>query len=301
MMLPNTLIIGNAAGTAQRISDVDALLKSAVTRITFGSITLKPRGGNTGTTYFYDTGAKTSYNSMGLPNMGIEQACFALPELNKAVMDTDRELRVSIAGLTIKEFPVLAAKVVETGVTALEVNLGCPNVYEGGLRKPIFSYRPDWVEEILDDIKREVGRGIDVGLKLSPIDDPSLTKAIARVIGLSGALVSEVVCCNTVPDQLPPNGALSFSTVENPGFTLHKGGMAGASLITRSLEVVKIMVAALPNRRVIGVGGIDNGETLGWHVDAGVHGFECGTALLERGPRVFTEILAEATELARGQ
>jgi dihydroorotate dehydrogenase len=130
-------------------------------------------------------------------------------------------------------------------------------------------------------------------VKVSPLDDVQGIDALARVIDES-EIVSTIVVSNTIPNQnrLRENGlpALTF----NDGN--HQGGLAGKALISRSLETLGNFTTLLPNHSFIGVGGIFTGQDALQYWRRGVDGFQCGTAFIEFGPQLFSDIYTQLAE-----
>ncbi len=304
------LIIGNAAGTARTIEDVKKLAQSAVTRITVGSITKLNRSGNTGETYYFDFPTGTSLNSIGMRNEGIEwyHAAGKLTLMGKIAHDAGKKLHASVAGFSPKEFAELSETCFLCGVDGVELNLGCPNVHDGGTSKPIFSYHPQLVEEALDEIDAMFfGQEKNIGVKISPVPKellPKLVNAINR-----GMTISEVVAVNTdphrelyKPDKSP---GLSYTPQDGTGM-LHTGGLAGAPLKAHALRIIeqfksrseKSAGTLYSSTRVIGAGGIFSGSDAKEFLAAGADGIMVGTAYYNReDPTVFSDILTELAGL----
>lgn len=91
------------------------------------SITVKPRLGNP-PPRIIET-ACGMLNSIGLENKGIDHF---LTEILPAIQGFKTNIIASIAGGTDEEYGILAEKL-DGKVSALEVNISCPNVREGGL------------------------------------------------------------------------------------------------------------------------------------------------------------------------
>src|SRR3569623_1041926 len=257
------LIVGNAAGTVKTVDDVRKLEKSAVTRSTVGSITKEPREGNSGETYYFDEVAQTSVNSIGLKNPGIEwyHAAGKLNLMRQIAQDNGKELWASVAGFSTTEFGELAETCFLCGVDGGELNLGCPNIHDGGTSHEIFSLNPELSAEILMDIEaRFAMQGKQIGIKISPAPNKELAKLAHAITGFSA--LTEVNATNTFPKQrlLKPDGTEGLNFIPPGGKVMHEGGMSGAGLKKHSLRAVKIMRAAfLHGTRIVAPGGIFTG------------------------------------------
>lgn len=296
------LAISNAAGTAKTVEDVRRLARSAATRITVGSITAKPRSGNTGETYYFNDRTNTSLNSIGLRNEGLEwyHAAGKLNLMRQIAQESGKELWASVAGFSPPEFVELAEICFLCGVDGVELNLGCPNVHDAGVSKPIFSYRPALVEEVLNSMEIFAAGNKKIGVKLSPVPDSTL-KELAMVISAS-RIVTEVVAVNTLPEQelTKEDGSPALSYVPQGANEMrHKGGLAGAPLLQEGVRVVQTLKEHLVfGHPIIGVGGIFSGEDAKKYIDAGASGFEVGTAYYNHEDEsIFSDIAVELAQL----
>lgn len=309
------LSVGNAAGTVRTVEGVKKLLGSAVTRIKVGSMTRKPRSGNLpipgGRTYYYNNETMSTLNALGMPNVGIDEFEKLLPEMVSLAHAAGKELWVSVAGEYPEEFSELAEICFAAGADGVELNLGCPNVHDGGVSKPIFSYHPELVEEVLDLMTmRFYGQNRKISVKISPVPNDVLAK-LARVIN-SNVVVTEVTATNTLPNQEMKDGAgspaLSF-TPPGGNEVLHKGGLAGPGLRPDALRVVsqlrshaeKARSTLFGSLKLTVVGGIASGEDLMeyFKVTDEIDGIEVGSAYFEsEDPSIFTSILTQFVRLA---
>lgn len=297
------LVVGNAAGTAKHMPEVEKLTRSGVTRITVGSITKEEREGNSGSTYHYDEESGASVNAIGLKNPGMARYQKILPQMVKMAHNADKQLWASVAGFAIIDFGTLVHECMFAGVDGVELNLGCPNVHDGGTQKPIFSYDPALSEKVLQHVRALIeydGRHCNIAVKISPVPDEVILP-LANAITRSG-IVTEVVAVNTLPNKrlFLPDGR-SVLAFKAPGSDEVKdtGGLAGTPLLEEGLRVVRGMREHLPNYiKVIGCGGISKGKHLREYLDEGANGFECATAYLEQGPRVFSDIMEKCFTLA---
>lgn len=294
--------IGNAAGTAKYPRDTAALLRSAASRITVGSITRNPRVGNAGDVYFFDDVSRTSINAMGLPGPGLTSWLDALPALAAETHHCGKTLFASVSGFSTEEFAFLCiACAAVHGLDGIEINLSCPNIHGANGRKPILSYDPEAVNEVLSTIKRVfAGKSRPrIAVKISPVEQ-ELVPALARVFAQSG-IVDEVVACNTVPDQQMKKGGGSEALAFRPspeGEVKHTGGLAGAPLKRHSLRTVATLRALLPdNISITGVGGIFTGQDALDFIEAGAHDVQVGTGFLEYGPGIFSDILQQLADI----
>src|SRR3982750_3606494 len=117
--------ISNAAGTVKHIEQAQHLARSPVDEIVIGSYTWESRGGNPGTVYHSEQ--DVVLNSLGMPNPGV----LYLSKFGNDFSVLNKPIVVSIAGFNVKEYIALAVASVPWA-SAVEVNLGCPNVWTDG-------------------------------------------------------------------------------------------------------------------------------------------------------------------------
>lgn len=286
--------IMNAAGTCKTLEDVTQLLRSAVSAITLGSITLEKRDGNgVGgvTDYWHEDG--TSVNSIGLKNPGADYYWEHLAEMVRMAHEAGKALFVSIAGFSVEEYAYLARLASRSGADGIELNLSCPNVREGDKQKKIPCFDGDMVTEILEAVEMAVGTEIGVSVKLSPFTDPVALENIATVLSRSD-IVSAVTTTNTFPNAL----VLSESGEPRIGVGVGLAGMAGTSLKPIGLGQVKQLRALLPERiEIIGVAGINSGADVLEYLFAGATAVQVGTKFIEEGGEVFSRLLREMSDL----
>lgn len=288
----SALILTNAAGMVKTRADAEKLLTAPVTRITIGSVRFEPCAGNSGETYWPNSREQSALNAIGLQSPGAVSLLDWLPSFHRECTAQGKEVAVSIAGTTPEEYRKLTVYV-HPYCDILEVNAGCGNMWGLEGQKPIPSYTP----ELLHDILAEVARGLGghrekVSVKISPIGD-SLIKPIADVLRSFPILV-EVIGCNTLPNQedTRTDGTSALAFLEPEGTELkHTGGLSGRPLKRLSQQVLRQMIPLLPDLRFIGCGGIFTADDLQEYIDLGAVGGAVGIAFFEQGPKVFQEIL----------
>ncbi|MBI4049906.1 MAG: tRNA-dihydrouridine synthase [Candidatus Doudnabacteria bacterium] len=281
----------NAPGEVKRLEHVKALCSSAAVAIMVGSITWEQRDGNAGNVYY--PGPEFSLNSLGLPNGGREYYRKHLPDMVRMAHDAGKPLFVSVAGFSPHEYLRLADLVAEAGADAVELNLGCPNVWDGGQQKGILSFEPDRIDETLGLLKFELD--LPVSLKLSPYSDPGMIPRIAEVLKRHADMVKAISAVNCFPN------ALKFGDDGQPVITPGQGlaGLGGPAMRPIALGQVFQWFKVLPTRyiQIIRVGGASHGKDVFESESLGATATQVGTAFFNEGPGIFSRILAEMVEL----
>ena len=267
------------------------LLRSAVTEIIFGSVTVEFRPGTTGQN-FYGLEDGTSVNSIGLKNNGIEGYDPILSELVEMAHRAGKLFRLSIAPLSLEDIPLLIAFAERHKVDILELNLGCPNVRDHGTRKPIFAYDLDLTHAAVTLTRNQWQERLAV--KLSPYKDMTLLKKIGGAMNDLLAAGDIVVSCNTYPDFAPVDeaGKHLLNAVAPDGTIIHAGGMAGTRLRPYCRENTRQLRGVLnPKIKIEAVGGIECGQDLVDSWTDGAKGGQIGTAYFTiDNARIFSEV-----------
>lgn len=273
----------NAAGTAKSRDDVARLARSPVAAVTVGSITLQPRAGNAGEVYATRPGH--AVNALGMPNRGADFYREELPRMAELTRAQDKPLIVSVAGFSPEEYGALAHLAADAGADLVELNLGCPNVWDDGHQHRIASFDPELVAASL---AAAAGAAVPVGAKLSPLADPIQLGEVAAALAESAARF--VVSCNTFP-----NG-LALGTDGRPALDVGFGGVSGAAMKPIAMGQVAQLRAALPPAiDLVGCGGVGRGDDIGDLLHAGAAAVGLATAFWDAGedPGVFGDLLAE--------
>lgn len=292
------LRIMNAAGWCKDVGTVRKLAKTPVSEITVGSITRDPRLGNEGNVFWQSPDGVYALNSLGLPNPGLEKYRRLLPEMCTIADDAGKELRVSIAGFSPKEYAELALTVAQhAGI--IELNLGCPNVWGADGQKPIAAFSTELTANIIHHVAESLqDMGNDkprIALKLSPYSDPMQMDRIIAAIQSERLFIDEVVTSNTFPNAFAWD---EEKTAITPG-----GGFAGMS--GKAMKGIALGQAARLRTAfhhhgitVIGAGGTTTGGDLLDFMRLGVMSVQVGTHYFLNGEKVFSELLQECAELA---
>ncbi|MDO9408572.1 tRNA-dihydrouridine synthase [Patulibacter sp.] len=273
----------NAAGTAKSLDDVRRLARSPVAAVTLGSITKAARDGNAGEVYASRQGY--AVNALGMPNRGADFYRDVLPEMAAATRAAGKPLIVSVAGFSPEENGELAHLAADGGCDLVELNLGCPNVWDGGEQKRIMSFDPELVSRSLAAAS---GVGVPVGVKLSPLSDPVQLAEVAAAAADAGARF--VVSCNTFP-----NG-LALRADGRAAVDVGYGGVSGAAMKPVVLGQVSQLRALLPEGvDVVGCGGVRSGQDVRDLLAVGAVATGLATAFWDAGedPGVFADVLAD--------
>ncbi len=254
----------NGAGTVKKVEDVkEAARCEAAGAILVGSITVLERTGNAGNVLW--VGPHGSLNSLGIPNGGIPYYRQHLPEMVQIAHDAGKPFFVSVAGFKPEEFGQLAEVAAEGGADGVELNFGCPNIWDSAEQKGIFSFYPEMINEALDNVWRRINYSLIWMVKASPFSNPMQLKEVAKAI--SSWSINAIVTSNTFPNAYGVDRATGLPLI-TPGGGL--AGFAGQGFKNIALGQVKQWREALPpSIGVIGVGGISSGEDMAEYFHSG--------------------------------
>jgi dihydroorotate dehydrogenase (NAD+) catalytic subunit len=272
--LPNPVMTASGCAAAGRelgqFFDV-AELGAVVTK----SIMLDPRSGRP-TPRMAET-PSGMLNSIGLQGPGIDG--FLARDLPWLAQQKARAV-VSIAGSTLGEYSELARRVGNSpSVSAVEVNISCPNVENRGL---VFACDPYQAAKVISVVRRETPRGIPVLAKLSP-DVTSIVDVARSVVdvGADGLVMINTLLGLTIdPDTLRP--LLGGVT----------GGLSGPAIRPVAVRCVWQVHQAMPDVPIVGVGGIRTGYDALEFMLAGAGAVQVGTVIFN-DPSAPVRILGE--------
>jgi dihydroorotate dehydrogenase (NAD+) catalytic subunit len=204
-------------------------------------------------------------NSIGLQNPGVERFLE-----NLDAFDIGLPLFVSAAGDTVEEFGALCERLgADERISAIELNLSCPNVECGGLT---FCAGPASVEEVVAVCRRATGKPIFAKLTFEGV--------VENARAAESAGVNALTIMNTIP-------ALTIDAHRREA--LVRGGLSGPAIKPVALRAVYDVSGAV-EVPVIGSGGVTSGIDVAEFMLAGATAVQIGTASFVRDPK---EILGE--------
>ncbi|MFM8621153.1 MAG: dihydroorotate dehydrogenase, partial [Candidatus Nanopelagicaceae bacterium] len=224
-------------------------------------IMLKPRSGRP-TPRMAET-PSGMLNSIGLQGPGIDT--FLIEDIPWLASQGAR-IVVSIAGETAEEYAVLARKLRGvSGISAVEVNISCPNVENRGL---VFACDANSASEVVKNVRRIIGGDLPILAKLTP-DVTNIAQIAASVIN-AGA--DGIAMINTVL------GMVINTQTMKPHLGGRTGGLSGPAIRPIAVRAIYQVREALPNVSILGMGGVTCGKDAFEMILAGASGVSVGTA-----------------------
>ena len=219
--------------------------------------TLKPRRGNDGVRITETP--MGMMNCIGLENPGVE---IFLKETLPRLQAYDMNVIVNISGSTAEEYGILAEMLDVPGVAALELNVSCPNVREGGI---VFGTDPKAAAAVVREAKSHTKKPVIRKLSPNVTDIVTMAKAVeaagADVISLINTLMGMEINIRT---RKPTLGNIT-------------GGLSGPCVKPVALRMVW-QVAQAVQVPIIGMGGIASWEDAVEFFLAGASAIAVGTA-----------------------
>ncbi len=221
-------------------------------------ITLKNREGND-----YPRMAETAsgmLNAVGLQNKGVD---YFIETIFPAIKHYDTEIIPNVNGSTVDDYIEVTEKLNEVkGIHAIELNISCPNVKEGGMA---FGVSCPSAVAVTEAVRKAWDKTLIV--KLSP----NVTDITEIARGVEGAGADAVSLVNTFL------GMAIDARTRRPKLSTVTGGLSGPAIKPIALRMVWQVYHAV-KIPVSGMGGIMNAEDAIEFMLAGATTVQIGTA-----------------------
>ncbi len=220
--------------------------------------TLHPREGND-----YPRMAETAQgmlNCVGLQNRGVDYFC---EHIYPQIKDIDTNVIVNVSGSSPEDYAECAARIDNLEhIPAIELNISCPNVKDGGMA---FGVTCAGASSVVRAVRKRYHKTLIV--KLSP--NVTDIAEIARAVEAEGA--DAVSLINTLMGM-----AIDIER-RKPVLSIKTGGLSGPAVKPVALRMVW-QVAKAVNIPVVGLGGITTATDAIEFLMAGATAIEIGTA-----------------------
>lgn len=219
--------------------------------------TLNPRQGNP-----YPRMAETPsgmLNAVGLQNKGVEYFC---SEIYPSIKDIDTHMIVNVSGSTVEDYMATAERIAELDkIPAIELNISCPNVKEGGMA---FGVTCAGAAEVVRAVRKVYPKTLIV--KLSP----NVTDITEIALAVEDEGADSISMINTLLGM-----AIDVKS-RKPILSTVTGGLSGPAVKPVALRMVwqTAKVVSIP---IIGMGGISSCEDAIEFLLAGASAIQVGT------------------------
>ncbi|MHB1540047.1 MAG: dihydroorotate dehydrogenase [Steroidobacteraceae bacterium] len=255
------VLLSGCVGFGEEYTRIEGFSNRDAGAVVLKGTTLAPRLGNPAHRVYETPGGLL--NAIGLQNPGTEQViAHILPELDL------RETRfiANVSGSTVEEYAEITRLFDQSPIDAIEINISCPNVKEGGVA---FGNYPDMSAQVVEACRRVTGKPLIT--KLSP-NQTDIRENARRCIE---AGTDALAVINTVM------GMAIDAHSRRPVIGNIQGGLSGPAI--KPIALLKVHqvydVARKHAIPIIGQGGITTATDAIEFLIAGASAVGVGTAL----------------------
>lgn len=220
--------------------------------------TLEPRQGND-----YPRMVETPsgmLNAVGLQNKGVD---YFIEHIYPRLRQYDSECIVNVSGARIDDYVEVCRRLKErTGIRAVEINISCPNVKQGGMA---FGTTCSGAASVTKAVREAFDGTVIVKLSPNVTDIAEIARAVEAEGADAVSLINTLMGMAVDVERMRP----CLSTVT--------GGLSGPAVRPVAVRMVW-QVAKAVEIPVIGLGGIMNGRDALEFILAGASAIEVGTA-----------------------
>lgn len=199
-------------------------------------------------------------NAVGLQNKGVD---YFINNIHPRIKEYDSELIVNVSGAKVEDYVETARRLSSLDkVNAIEVNISCPNVKEGGMA---FGTTTKGAAEVTKAIRSVYPKTLIVKLSPNVTSIADIAKAAEAEGADSVSLINTIMGMSIDVERRRPH----LSTIT--------GGLSGPAVRPVAVRMVW-QVAKAVKIPVIGLGGIMNGRDAIEFMLAGATAVEIGTA-----------------------
>jgi dihydroorotate dehydrogenase (NAD+) catalytic subunit len=255
------VLLSGCVGFGEEYTRVEGFSNRDAGAIVLKGTTGQPRLGNAAPRV-YETPAGM-LNAIGLQNPGVD----AVVERILPTLDfSETRFIANVCGSTIEEYVQVTRRFDQSRIDAIEINISCPNIKQGGVQ---FGNVPEMSARVVEACRRVTGKPLIT--KLSP--NQADIRENARVCIEAGTDALAVI--NTVTGM-----ALDLAT-RRPVLGNGQGGLSGPAIKPIALLKVREVyeVAAPKGIPIIGQGGIASAQDALEFIVAGASTVGLGTAL----------------------
>ena len=199
-------------------------------------------------------------NAVGLQNKGVD---YMIEHIYTRIKDAGSEVIVNVSGATVDDYVAVCEKLAPLdAINAIEVNISCPNVKQGGMA---FGTSCSGAAEVTRAVRRAYPKNVIVKLSPNVTSIADIAKAVEAEGADSVSLINTLLGMSIDVERQRPH----LSTIT--------GGLSGAAVRPVAVRMVW-QVAHAVKIPVVGLGGIMNGRDAIEFMLAGARAIEVGTA-----------------------
>lgn len=199
-------------------------------------------------------------NAVGLQNKGVQHF---VDHIYPRIKDIQACMIVNVSGSMVDDYMKTAEIINElVNIPAIELNISCPNVKQGGMA---FGITPQGAEEVVKAVRSVYKKTLIVKLSPNVTDIAEIARAVENAGADSVSLINTLL------------GMAIDAERRRPVLSTVTGGMSGAAVKPIALRMVW-QVAKAVKIPVIGLGGIMNWKDAVEFMLAGASAIQIGTA-----------------------
>ena len=265
------ILLSGCVGFGEEYTRIKGFSNSDIGAVCLKGTTLEPRLGNK--LHRLAETPNGMLNSIGLQNPGTKTV---IDEIMPGLDKNETKFIINISGSSVEEYGEIAKHFDNTDIDAIEINISCPNVKEGGVA---FGNNPEMSFRVVEICRKNTTKPIIT--KLSPNQTDIAANAVRCIEAGSDGLA----VINTVMGM-----AVDVET-KKPVIGNNRGGLSGPAI--KPIALLKVhqvyQVSKKHNVPIIGQGGIVSAKDAIEFIIAGADTVGIGTALFY-DPLVCTKI-----------
>ena len=265
------ILLSGCVGFGEEYTRIKGFSNSDIGAVCLKGTTLEPRLGNK--LHRLAETPNGMLNSIGLQNPGTKTV---IDEIMPGLDKNETKFIINISGSSVEEYGEIAKHFDNTDIDAIEINISCPNVKEGGVA---FGNDPEMSFRVVEICRKNTTKPIIT--KLSPNQTDIAANAVRCIEAGSDGLA----VINTVMGM-----AVDVET-KKPVIGNNRGGLSGPAI--KPIALLKVhqvyQVSKKHNIPIIGQGGIVSAKDAIEFIIAGADTVGIGTALFY-DPLVCTKI-----------
>lgn len=199
-------------------------------------------------------------NAVGLQNKGVD---YFINTIYPRIKDFNSEIIVNVSGATLDDYIAVCEKLSPLDkINAIEVNISCPNVKQGGMA---FGTTTEGATMVTKAVRKAYNKTVIIKLSPNVTDIASIAKAVESEGADAVSLINTLMGMSIDVERQRPH----LSTIT--------GGLSGPAVRPVAVRMVW-QVAKAVNIPIIGLGGIMNGRDALEFIMAGANAIQVGTA-----------------------
>lgn len=198
-------------------------------------------------------------NAVGLQNKGVD---YFIDHIYPTIKNIDSQVIVNVSGACVDDYVAVAEKLASLDkINAIEVNISCPNVKQGGMA---FGTTCEGAASVTKAVRKAYPKTLIVKLSPNVTDITSIAKAVETEGADSVSLINTML------------GMAIDVERQRPMLSTITGGLSGPAVRPIAVRMVW-QVAKVVSIPVIGLGGIASGRDAMEFILAGATAVQIGT------------------------